>query len=121
MEARQRTWPFVLPDARRKPPSRAAREGNTSFQACSTETAERVPKTIWDLCRLVSVDVSMNTTRPLRMVLPITRKGLRLKGDAMNPDKLEDKLQKYEQIKDLAAMRHYEGWQHDCAKMPDLL
>jgi len=55
------------------------------------------------------------------MVLPITRKGLRLKGDAMNPDKLEDKLQKYEQIKDLAAMRHYEGWQHDCTKMPDLL
>jgi hypothetical protein len=44
-----------------------------------------------------------------------------LKGDAMNPDKLEDKLQKYEQIKDLAAMRHYEGWQHDCTKMPDLL
>ena len=61
MEARQRTWPFVLPDARRKPPSRAAREGNTSFQACSTETAERVPKTIWDLRRLVSVDVSMQT------------------------------------------------------------
>ena len=55
------------------------------------------------------------------MVLPITRKGLRLKGDAMNPDKLEDKLQKYEQIKDLAAMRHYEGWQHDCTKMLDLL
>jgi hypothetical protein len=53
------------------------------------------------------------------MVLPITRKGLRLEGDAMNPDKLEDKLQKYEQIKDLAAMR--EGWQHDCTKMPDLL
>ena len=29
IEARQRTWPFVPPDARQKPPSRAAREGNT--------------------------------------------------------------------------------------------
>jgi hypothetical protein len=63
----------------------------------------------------------MNTTRPLRMVLPTTRKGLRLAGDAMNPGKLEDKLEKYEQIKDLAAMRHYEGWQHDCTKILDLL
>jgi hypothetical protein len=42
-------------------------------------------------------------------------------GDAMNPGELEDKLEKYEQIKDLAAMRHYEGWQHDCTKMLDLL
>jgi len=63
----------------------------------------------------------MNTTRPLRMVLPATRKGLRLASDAMNPGKLEDKLQKHEHIKDLAAMRHYEGWQHDCTKMLDLL
>jgi hypothetical protein len=31
----------VPPDARQKPPSRAAREGNTSFQPRSTGTAER--------------------------------------------------------------------------------
>jgi hypothetical protein len=55
------------------------------------------------------------------MVLPTSRKGLRLASDAVNPGNLEDKLQKYEQIKDLAAMRHYEGWQHDCTKMADLL
>jgi hypothetical protein len=76
---------------------------------------------IWDFRPPVSVDVSMNTTRPLRMVLPTTRRGLRLAGDAMNPGELEDKLEKYEQIRDLAAMRHYEGWQHDCTKMLDLL
>jgi methionine aminopeptidase len=69
---------------------------------------------ICDLRPPVSVDVSMNTTRPLRRVLLATRKGLRLAIDAMKPGKLEDKLEKYEQIKDLAAMRHYEGWQHDC-------
>ena len=63
----------------------------------------------------------MNTTRPLRMVLPATQKDVRLASDAMNPGKLEDKLQKYEQFKDLTAMRHYEGWQHDCTKMLDLL
>jgi hypothetical protein len=54
------------------------------------------------------------------MILPATRKGLRLAGDAMKPGKLGDKLEKYEQIKDLAAMRPYEGWQHDCTKMLDL-
>jgi hypothetical protein len=55
------------------------------------------------------------------MVLPATRKGLRLAGDTMNPGKFGDQLEKYEQIKDLAAMRHYEGWQHDCTRMLDLL
>jgi hypothetical protein len=55
------------------------------------------------------------------MVPPATRKGLRLAGDAMNPGNLGDKLEKYEQIKDLAAMRRYEGWQHDCTNMLDLL
>jgi hypothetical protein len=55
------------------------------------------------------------------MVLPATQKGVRLASDAMNPGKLEDKLQKYEQFKDLTATRHYEGWQHDCTKMLDLL
>jgi hypothetical protein len=39
----------------------------------------------------------------------------------MNPGKFEDKLEKYEQIKDFAAMRHYEGWQRDCTRMLDLL
>ena len=83
--------------------------------------AKRRCKIFWDLPHLVSVDVSMNTTRPLRMVLPPTRKGLRLAGDAMNPGKLGDKLEKYDQINDLAAMRRYEGCQHDCTKMLDLL
>ena len=63
----------------------------------------------------------MNTPRPLRMPLPTSRNGVQLAGDALGPDKLEDKLEKYERIKDLAAMRHYEGWQHDCTKMTDLL
>ena len=60
-----------------------------------------------------------NTTRPLRMVLPATRKGLA--GNAMSPGKFGDKLETCEQIKDLAAMRHYEGWQQDCTTMLDLL
>jgi hypothetical protein len=55
------------------------------------------------------------------MPLPTSRNGVQLAGDALGPDKLEDKLEKYERIKDLAAMRHYEGWQHDCTKMTDLL
>jgi hypothetical protein len=55
------------------------------------------------------------------MVLPATRKGLPLAGDAMNPGKVENKLEKYERIKDLAAMRYYEGWQCDCTMMLDLL
>jgi hypothetical protein len=63
----------------------------------------------------------MNTTRPLRKVLPATRNDLRSAGDAKNPSKLGHKLGKYEQIKDLAAMRHYEGWQRDCSIMLDLL
>jgi hypothetical protein len=63
----------------------------------------------------------MNTARPLRMVLPATRKGLPLAGDAMNPGKVENKLEKYERIKDLAAMRYYEVWQCDCTMMLDLL
>jgi hypothetical protein len=63
----------------------------------------------------------MNTTRPLRMVLPATRKGVRLAGLCNDSGKLEDKPGKFEQIKDLAAMRHYERWEHDCAKMLDLL
>jgi hypothetical protein len=74
-----------------------------------------------DLRRLVSVDVSMNTTRPLRKVLPATRNDLRSAGDAIEPSKLGHKLGKYEQIKDLAAMRRYEGWQRDCSMMIDLL
>ena len=76
---------------------------------------------IWDLRRLVSVDLSMNTTRPLRKVLPATRNGLRSARDAMNPSKLGGKLGKCEQIKDLAAMRYYEGWQRDCTMMLDFL
>jgi hypothetical protein len=44
-----------------------------------------------------------------------------LAGDAMNPGKVENKLEKYERIKDLAAMRRYEGWQRDCTMMLDLL
>jgi hypothetical protein len=83
--------------------------------------ARRRCKIFWDLRPPVSVDVSMNTIGPLRMVPPATRKGLRLAGDAMNPGNLGDKLEKYEQIKDLAAMRRYEGWQHDCTNMLDLL
>jgi hypothetical protein len=63
----------------------------------------------------------MNTTRPLRKVLPATRNDLRSAGDAMYPSKLGHKLGKYEQIKDLAAMRRYEGWQRDCTMMQDLL
>jgi hypothetical protein len=63
----------------------------------------------------------MNTTRPLRKVLPATRNGLRSAGDAMNPSKLGHKLGKCEQIKDLAAMRRYEGWQRDCTMMLDLM
>jgi hypothetical protein len=39
----------------------------------------------------------------------------------MNPSKLGHKLGKYEQIKDLAAMRRYEGCQRDCTMMLDLL
>ena len=43
---------FVSPDARQKPPSRAAREGNTSFQVCSTETDERSsPSSRWATAR----------------------------------------------------------------------
>jgi len=41
-------------------------------------------------------------------------------NDTRKPGKLGHKLQKYEQIKDLAAMRHYEGWEHDCTSMLDL-
>jgi hypothetical protein len=63
--------------------------------------ARSVAKYFGTFAVLVSVDVSMNTTRPLRMVLPATRKGLPLAGDAMNPGKLGDKLEKYEQIKRL--------------------
>ena len=63
----------------------------------------------------------MNTTRPLRKVLPATRNDVRSSGDAMNLSKLGHKLGKYEQIKDLAAMRRYEGWQRDCSMMIDLL
>jgi hypothetical protein len=63
----------------------------------------------------------MNTTRPLRKILPATPNGLRSAGDAMNPSKLGGKLGKCEQIKDLAAMRYYEGWQRDCTMMLDLL
>ena len=74
-----------------------------------------------DLRRLVSLDVSMNTTRPQRKVLPATRNVLRSAGDAMNPSELGDKLGKCEQIKALAAMRRYEGWQRDCTMMLDLL
>ena len=74
-----------------------------------------------DLRRLVSVDISMNTTRPPREVSPATRNDLRSAGDAMNPSKLGHKLGKCEQIKDLAAMRRYEGWQRDCSMMIDLL
>jgi hypothetical protein len=54
------------------------------------------------------------------MPLPTSRNGVQLAGDAPGPDKLEDKLGKCEQIKDLAAMRYYEG-QRDCTKMTDLL
>jgi hypothetical protein len=63
----------------------------------------------------------MNMSRPLRKVLPATRDGLRSASDAMNPTKLGRKLGKGEQIKDLAAMRYYEGWQHDCTMMLDVL
>jgi hypothetical protein len=63
----------------------------------------------------------MNTTRPLRKVLPATRNDLRSAGDVMNRSKLGGKLGKCEQIKDLAAMRRYEGWQRDCTMMLDLL
>ena len=63
----------------------------------------------------------MNTSRSLRMVLPVSRNRLRLGGDATTLVKVEAKLEKYEQIKSLAAMRHYEGWERDCAKMLDLL
>jgi hypothetical protein len=59
----------------------------------------------------------MNTPRPLRV--PATRKCPELAGDATNR---EDDTGKYEQIKDLAAMRDYEGWQqYDCTQMTDLL
>jgi hypothetical protein len=63
----------------------------------------------------------MNTIRPLRKVVPATRNGLRSASDAMNPSKLGRKLGKCEQIKDLAAMRRYEGWQRDCTMMLDVL
>jgi hypothetical protein len=86
-----------------------------------TQRAQKALPNICDLRRLVSVDISMNTTRPLRKVLPATRNDLRSAGDAMNPSKLGHKLGKYEQIKDLAAMRRYEGWQRDCSMMIDLL
>jgi len=39
----------------------------------------------------------------------------------MNPSKARGKLGKCEQIKDLAAMRRYEGWQRDCTTMLDIL
>jgi hypothetical protein len=55
------------------------------------------------------------------MVLPAARNGLQLAGNATNPDKFQDESAKYEHIKDLAAMRHYEGWQHDCTKMLDFV
>jgi hypothetical protein len=63
----------------------------------------------------------MNTIRHLRKVLPATGNDLRSAGDAMNPSKLGHKLGKCEQIKDLAAMRRYEGWQRDCTMMLDVL
>ncbi len=55
------------------------------------------------------------------MVLPAARNGLLLAGDTMNPDKLEDHLEKYEHTKELAAMCHYGSWQRDCTKILDLL
>ena len=100
------------------PPSRLAIDKIASTQALSREKAFKI---FWNLRRLVSVDVSMNTTRPLKKILPATRNGLRSAGDAMNPSKLGGKPGKCEQIKDLAAMRYYEGWQRDCTMMLDLL
>jgi hypothetical protein len=87
----------------------------------SRSLARRRCKIFWNLRRLVSVEVSMNTTRPLRKILPATRNGLRSAGEAMNPSELGGELGKCEQIKDLAAMRYYEGWQRDCTMMLDLL
>ena len=62
-----------------------------------------------------------NVFLPQRKVLPATRNGLRSAGDAMNPSKVGGKLGRCEQIKDLAAMRRYEGWQRDCTMMLDFL
>jgi len=63
----------------------------------------------------------MNTTGPLRKTLPATGNGVRSAADAMNPSKLGGKPGKREQIKGLAAMRYYEGWQPDCTMMLVLL
>jgi hypothetical protein len=63
----------------------------------------------------------MNTTRPPKDVVPAIRDGLRSVGDSMHPSKLRGKLGKFEQIKDLAAMRYHEGWQRDCTMMLDFL
>jgi hypothetical protein len=61
----------------------------------------------------------MNTPGPPRVAILATRKRPELAGDTTNP---EDDPGKYEQIKDLAAMRDYEGWQQDdYTQMTDLL
>ena len=53
------------------------------------------------------------------MAILATRKRPELAGDTTNP---EDDPGKYEQIKDLAAMRDYEGWQQDdYTQMTDVL
>jgi|SRR6267142_2872913 hypothetical protein len=108
--------PFGIP----RRPFKLTRGGGSSLLFLR-RLARRRCQIFCDLRRLVSVDVSMNTTLPQRKVLPATRNGLRSAGDAMNPSKVGGKLGRCEQIKDLAAMRRYEGWQRDCTMMLDFL
>jgi hypothetical protein len=53
----------------------------------------------------------MNIPHPQTMVRLATRNRLQFAGDTMKPDKLADDLVEYAHMKELAPIRHYEGWQ----------
>jgi hypothetical protein len=74
-----------------------------------------------DLRRPVSVEVSMNTPSPQKIFFQANRDGLRLAGDTTNPYRFKADLEKYPDIKELAAMCHAQRWKRDCTQMLDLL
>jgi hypothetical protein len=73
---------------------------------------------LWNFRPPVSVLVSMNTILLPTMALPATRKRLRFAGDTTNELKADPE---HKHVNESTAVRHYDGWQHDCTMMLDLL
>jgi len=71
---------------------------------------------LWNFRPPVSVLVSMNTILPHTMALP--QKRLRFAGDTTNELKADPE---HKHVNESTAVCHYDGWQHDCTKMLDLL